>query len=77
MVEKIRTVLDDARTNEQFKEIQLELLWRSLESTDKKVNSKACISEQEKAEKKARKKAKKQAKKRKYDFVKKEGVRPL
>ncbi|WP_274883715.1 hypothetical protein [Vibrio harveyi] len=65
MVEKIRTVLDDARTNEQFKEIQLELLWRSLESTDKKVNSKACISEQEKAEKKARKKAKKQAKKEK------------
>lgn len=60
MVEKIRTVLDDPRTNEQFKEIQLELLWRSLESTDKKVNSKACISEQEKAEKKAKRQAKKE-----------------
>ncbi|MHA7228699.1 hypothetical protein ACVT98_04825 [Vibrio campbellii] len=72
MVEKIRTVLDDARTNEQFKEIQLELLWRDLKRSNKsKTASTKLVSEQKKTKKKTRKEKNRERKERLESVVKK------
>ncbi len=72
MVEKIRTVLDDARTNEQFKEIQLELLWRDLKRSNKsKTASTKLVSEQKKTKKKTRKEKNRERKERLESIVKK------
>lgn len=72
MVEKIRTVLDDARTNEQFKEIQLELLWRDLKRSNKsKTDSTKLVSEQKKTKKKTKKEKNRERKERSQSIVKK------
>ncbi|TFH93696.1 hypothetical protein ELS82_01165 [Vibrio ouci] len=72
MVEKIRTVLDDPRTNEQFKEIQLELLWRDLKRSNKsKTDSTKLVSEQKKTKKKTRKEKNRERKERSQGIVKK------
>ncbi|ELF6478975.1 hypothetical protein RAX56_002038 [Vibrio fluvialis] len=69
MVEKIRTVLDDPRTNEQFKDIQLELLWRSLESTNRKTSTTELNSGKKDSKKKTRKEKNRERKEKSQSVI--------